>query len=176
MKQLLHVGGAAAAVLSAGCVLERHLAAAPLAGVGALLTGQDGDAARLQARPQPGTAFEAERPGLRPLGLDAARDALLYVPTGYQAATPTPLVLSFHGAGGDAQGGLYPLQPLADHGGFLVLSVPSRGRTWDAVQGDFGPDVAVIDQALDWTFTGYAVDPQSVAVAGFRMAPPTPCR
>src|SRR5207245_6186746 len=65
------------------------------------------------------------------------------------------------------QGGLCPLQPLADDGGFLILSVPSRGRTWDAVLGDFGPDVACVDQSLDWTFARYAVDPQSVAVAGF---------
>ena len=89
------------------------------------------------------------------LGLDAARDALLYVPGTYQATAPAPLVLSFHGAGGNAQGGLYPLQPLADDGGFLVLSVPSRGGTWDAVLGAFGPDVAFIDQALGWTFERY---------------------
>lgn len=157
----------AATVVWAGCALERRLAGAPLAGVEAVLTSQDGDAALLQARPQPGTALEAERPGLSPLGLDAARDALPYVPTGYQVTAPAPLVLSLHGAGGDAQGGLYPLQPLADDGGFLVLSVPSRGRTWDAVLGAFGPDVAFIDQALGWTFDRYAVDPASVAVAGF---------
>jgi phospholipase/carboxylesterase len=80
------------------------------------------------------------------------------VPTGYQASLPVPLVLSLHGAGGNAQGGLYPLQPLADSGGFLVLAVPSRGCTWDVVLGAFGPDVAFVDQALDWTFARYAVD------------------
>jgi predicted esterase len=168
IRQLLYLGpAAAAAVLSAGCAVERRLAAVPLAGVESLLTNQAGGAARLQARPQPGTAGEAERPGLRPVGLDAARDALLYVPAAYQATTPAPLVLSFHGAGGDAQGGLHLLQSPADDGGFLVLSVPSRGRTWDAVLGAFGPDVAFIDQALGWTFERYAVDPESVAVAGF---------
>src|SRR5947208_15768680 len=98
IKQLLHVGGAAAAtVLSAGCALERRLAAAPLAGVEALLTSQDGGGARLQARPRPGTVVETERSGLRSVGLDAAREALLYVPTGYQASAPAPLVLSLHG-------------------------------------------------------------------------------
>jgi phospholipase/carboxylesterase len=168
IRQLLYLGRAVAAtVLSAAQPADRRLAAAPVAGVEALLMRQDRVAARLQARPQPSTTLEAERPGLRLLGLDGARDALLYVPTGYRASTPAPLVLSLHGAGGDAQGGLYPLQPLADDGGFLVLSVPSRGRTWDAVLGDFGPDVAFVDQALDWTFDRYAVDPESVAVAGF---------
>jgi phospholipase/carboxylesterase len=133
----------------------------------ALLTSQHGGAARLQARPQLGTPLEAERPGLRTLGLDAARDALLYVPAAYRATAPAPLVLSFHEAGGDGQGGLYPLQPLADDGAFLVLSVLSRGRTWEAVLAAFRPDVAVIDQALGWTFERYAVDPESVAIAGF---------
>jgi phospholipase/carboxylesterase len=56
---------------------------------------------------------------------------------------------------------------LADGSGFLVLAVPSRGRTWDAVLGAFGPDVAFIDQSLAWTFERYAVDPHAVAVAGF---------
>ena len=168
IRRLLHLGGAVGAtVLSTGCGLERSWTAAPLAGVGALLRSQEDSPAQLQARPQANTPALAEVTGLRTLGLDAARDALLYVPTGYQATTPAPLVLSLHGAGGDAEGGLYPLQPLADSGGFLVLSVASRGRTWDAVLSAFGPDVAFIDQALGWTFERYAVDPSSVAVAGF---------
>ena len=33
--------------------------------------------------------------------------------------------------------------------------------------GAFGPDVAFINQALGWTFERYAVDAESVAVAGF---------
>src|SRR5918912_459588 len=168
LRQLLSLGGAVAAtVVSAGCGLERRWATAPLASVGALVTSQHASAARLQARPHVGTPPLAEAPGLRPLGLDAVRDALLYVPTGYQASVPAPLVLSLHGAGGDAQGGLYPLQPLADDGGFLVLAVPSRDRTWDAVRDTFGLDVAFIDQALAWTFARYAVDPDHLAVAGF---------
>jgi phospholipase/carboxylesterase len=168
IRQLLYLGGAVVAtVLSAGCTLERRLAAAPLAGMEGLLTSQDGGAARLQARPRRGTALQAEDSGLRPLGLDAARDALLYIPAAYEPTTPAPLVLSFHGAGGDAQGGLYPLQPLADDGGFLFLSVPSRRRTWDAVLGGFGPDVPFIDQALEWTFARYAVDPGFIAASGF---------
>ncbi len=92
---------------------------------------------------------------------------MLYVPSGYQAATPAPLVLSLHGAGGDAEGSLHPLQPPADDGGFLLLAVASRGRTWDAIRGGFGPDVAFVDQALAWTFQRYAVEPVYVAVAGF---------
>jgi predicted esterase len=158
------VGGA---IFSGGCGLERRWTAVPLAEMGALLSSQDSATAQLQARPRPSPPAEAAAPGLRPLGLDATRDALLYTPAGYQATAPAPLVLSLHGAGGDAQGGLYPLQALADDGGFLVLSVPSRGRTWDVVLGAFGPDIAFIDQALSRTFARSMVDPTYVAVAGF---------
>ena len=165
--RLVRLGGMAAATI-VGFGLEQRWGATRVAGLGALLTSQDAGAARLQARPDASAPPLDEAPaGLRPLGLDAARDALLYVPTSYSASAPAPLVLSLHGAGGDAQGGLYPLQPLADDGGFLVLAVPSRGRTWDAVLGGFGPDVAFVDQALAWTFAHYAVDPAFLAVAGF---------
>jgi poly(3-hydroxybutyrate) depolymerase len=64
---------------------------------------------RLLARPtkQTGTAPL----GLQPLGLDGDRsnggaqgdrDGLLYVPKGYRANQPAPLVLMMHGAGGNA--------------------------------------------------------------------------
>ncbi len=161
------VGALAPSALSAGCTREWSGTTSPLVGVAALLRAQDGAADQLQARPQSSTSVDAEASGLRRLGLDDVRDALLYVPAGYQAATPAPLVLSLHGAGGDAEGSLYPLQPLADDGGFLLLAVASRGRTWDAILGGFGPDVAFVDQALAWTFQRYAVEPEYVAVAGF---------
>ena len=121
----------------------------------------------LRARPLSGRRLDSGAPGLLRLGLAESRDALLYVPAGYQPASPMPLVLSLHGAGGDAEGGLYPLQPLADSGGFLVLAVPSQAGTWDAVLGGFGPDVTFLDRALSWTFERYAVDPHYVMVAGF---------
>ena len=66
--------------------------------------------------------------------------------------------------------------PLADDGGFLVLAVPSRDRTWDAVRDTFGLDVAFIDQAVAWTFAHYAVDPDRVAVAGFSDGASYACR
>jgi phospholipase/carboxylesterase len=167
MGRLLQLaGGASASSLSAGCALDRRWTAGLRATVGTPLSSQADGAARLRARPRGVHRAEAGTPGLHPLGLAGTRDALLYVPSSYPT-TPAPLVLSLHGAGGDAQGGLYPLQTLADDGGFLLLSVPSRGRTWDAVLGAFGPDVAFLDQALDWTFARYTVDSEYVAVAGF---------
>ena len=49
----------------------------------------------------------------------------------------------------------------------MVLAPASRGDTWDAVLGDFGPDAALIDRALAEVFRTVPVDPARVGVAGF---------
>jgi len=120
---------------------------------------------RLLARPGPPT--DTASPGLQALGLDHNRDALLFVPAGYRADQPAPFVLSLHGAGGDANSGLYPLRDLADDAGLILLSPASRQQTWDAIRGGYGPDVAFIDQALTAAFARCAVDPDQLAVTGF---------
>ncbi len=120
---------------------------------------------RLTARPLP-VAETAPR-GLLRLGLGTLRDGLLYVPASYQANQPAPLVLSLHGAGGNAQQGMRLLQEHADRNGFLVLAVDSRGSTWDMLRGGYGPDVEFINRALIRSFERYAIDPERVAVAGF---------
>lgn len=114
----------------------------------------------------PATASVAPK-GQRALGMAAPRDGLLYVPAGYQAHVPAPLVVVLHGAGGTAQGGLAPLLPLADAAGLILLAPESRGRTWDALTGTFGPDIAFLDQALTQVFIRYAVDRARIAIAGF---------
>lgn len=123
------------------------------------------EAGRISARP--GQTAGAATPGLHPMELDRERDALLFVPVGYRAERPAPFVLSLHGAGGDAQRGLYPLGDLADEAGLVILAPASRGRTWDAILGGFGPDVAVLDRALAAVFGRVAVDPARIGIAGF---------
>jgi len=120
---------------------------------------------RLLARPQQPT--DDAPVGQQPLGLEAGRDGLLYVPAGYQPDRPAPLVLSLHGAGGNEQGGLRLLQSFADEAGLILLSPASRGRSWDVVLDGFGPDVAYIDRALSQTFQRYAVDSTRLAIGGF---------
>jgi phospholipase/carboxylesterase len=121
---------------------------------------------RLRARP--GRASGAAPVGLQPLMLGAARDSYLYVPATYRVERPVPLVLLLHGAGGHAHQGLGLLRSLADAAGLLLLAPASRGRTWDLlVSRRYGPDLALIDRALEQTFSRYAVAPERVAVGGF---------
>ena len=120
---------------------------------------------RLTARP--GVPTKEATPGLSPLGLDGARDALLYVPAGYRAGRPAPLALMLHGAGGESRHGMSLLQHFADRAGLVLLAPDSRRETWDVILGGYGPDVDFIDRALAETFARCAVDPQRVAAGGF---------
>jgi phospholipase/carboxylesterase len=78
---------------------------------------------------------------VRPLDLGPGPVVLLRVRSA-DAAGPQRLVLTLHGAGGNARGGLEPLVPLADAHRLLLLSPSSRDDTWDVItQGGWGSDV-----------------------------------
>ena len=124
---------------------------------------------RLRARP-------AEMPAeVAPVGLlmlepdGVPSDGYLYVPAGYRAEDPVPLVLLLHGAGEDARDGLAQLRGSADAAGLILLALSSRGPTWDSIlgHGRYGPDVAAIDRALEHAFSRCAVDPARVAIGGY---------
>jgi predicted esterase len=95
------------------------------------------------------------------------RDALLHVPAGLPVGQAAPLVITLHGAGGRGEAGLALLRSQADERGLLLLGPSSRGTTWDAIRGRYGPDVRVIDRALHQVFREMAVDRERIAVAGF---------
>jgi predicted esterase len=123
--------------------------------------------AALTARPSGSPSGPPPGPGEQPLGLEASRDALLHVPPGLSPERPAGLVVLLHGAGGDAAGGLSLLRPFADARGLLLLAPASRRATWDGVRGRYGPDVEVVDRALDRVFGSIAVDPDRIAIGGF---------
>ncbi len=129
------------------------------------LGSQGGGRGRLQVCPR--LPIETTPLGLQPLGLSTGRDGLLYVPAASQSGQPMPFVLLLHGAGGNAQHSLAPLLQLADEAGLILLAPESRGRTWDLLLSDYGPDVAFIDRALTHTFARYATDPVHLAIGGF---------
>jgi phospholipase/carboxylesterase len=104
--------------------------------------------------------------GQYPLNLDKQRDGLIYVPRGYKAGVPMPLIVMFHGAGGSGLGtqGTFPY---ADEFGAIVLAPDSRDeRTWDLVLGEYGPDVEFLLLAVGQVLKRCAVDRQRMTVAG----------
>lgn len=151
----------AGAVLLAGCAVGDRDVRMP----------RDLDrSAVLTARPATPSSVPRADPvpsGDRPLGLVTDRDAVLHVPAGLTDGRAAPLLVALHGAGGSASGGLALLGPLADERGILVLAPASRGPTWDAVRGRYGPDTALLDRALQAVFAAVPVDPGRIAVAGF---------
>ena len=120
---------------------------------------------RLTARPATPTA--SVNLGEQSLSLGDGRDGLLYVPASYAAAKPAPLVLMLHGATGSARGALRPFRELADDAGLVLLAPESRGNTWDAIRGDYGPDIAFIDRALTWVFQRVKIDADRLTIEGF---------
>jgi phospholipase/carboxylesterase len=123
------------------------------AGLGSLVAARTGRAQELT-------------PGQYPLDLDKVRDGVLYIPKGYKAGAPMPLVVMFHGAGGSGLNTQY-MWPLADEFGFIVLAPDSRDeRTWDLVLGVYGPDVEFLMEAFRQVLAKCAVDRQRLTVAG----------
>ena len=131
--------------------------------------GQNGPAeGRLKARPA--REVRAAAPvGLQLIGEGVTRgDYLLYVPKTYRAESPALLMLWLHGAGSRGRVFLSPeLQGQADTARMLLLVPTSKEYTWDVIVGRYGPDVAMIDRALESTFNRYAIDPARIAVGGF---------
>lgn len=119
---------------------------------------------RLTACPRPGITSSGG--GSRPLGLGAARDAILQLPA-KAAAAPLPLLVLLHGAGGSGAGILRRLGSFGDDAGVAVLAPDSRDSTWDAIRGEFGPDVTFLNRALERVFETVTVDPARVSVGGF---------
>ncbi len=125
-------------------------------------------AGRLVTRPGSGVPSSEIQRGLQTLGLDRDEDAILYVPESYRHEQPAPLVVLFHGAGGDARAGISPLLNHADMVGALLVAINSREGTWDIItSGGFGADIALLERALQVTFSRFAVDASRIAAAGF---------
>jgi predicted esterase len=76
-------------------------------------------------------------------------------------------VLALHGATQRAGFAMRIWRPQADAAGFALLAVESTDVTWDAIRGDYGADVRLIDRALELTFARVNVDPQRVVLEGF---------
>jgi phospholipase/carboxylesterase len=158
-RELLRVAGGAL-----GVPLGTSLAL-PLAAVAASACGGQAPE-RLVPAPAANDAprFPRAAPGVQPLGLGGERDGVLVVP---EREGPVSLILMLHGAGGTGRRAARLLGPMAAELGCAVLSPDSRGGTWDAVTGAFGPDVRYLERALAEAAVRCELAPGRVAVAGF---------
>ena len=123
-----------------------------------------GEAAHLSARP--GAPSDPQPNGRYELNLAGGRDGWYYIPPGLDPAQPAPLLVTLHGAGGNARSFDGAIK-YADSLGMVVMAPDSRNVTWDVVGGSFGPDVAFIDAALQVVFSEVAIDPDRMALSGF---------
>ncbi len=122
-------------------------------------------AGRLRARVDPSHSPPEPARLTRPLGLDA-RDAYLFIPADLDLSQPVPLVLALHGAGQGAADLLGQIDREAARAGVVVVSVSSRGATWNLEGGPVGADAAFIDRALQAVFQQVRIDPARIAVLG----------
>lgn len=128
------------------------------------------DRGHLSARlPLPGSGPAANAAnGLRKLELGSRRDSYVYVPVDYSPDQPMPLVLLLHGAGGHAHDGLRVLLHLADSAGLILAAPASHAATWDIIAGRaYGPDLSLVDRALEHVFANYAIDTAHLGIGGF---------
>lgn len=126
--------------------------------------------AALTITAQPGTPSQQAAQGTTELGLATPRDGWLYVPTNYNHATPTPLVVLLHGANGSANNwdATFQYKTIADSYGVVLLAIDSRYPTWDAIQTPFfGVDVEFLNDAMEFVFDRVNVDPQKISISGF---------
>lgn len=125
--------------------------------------------AKLTITAQPGTPTQSIAEGYTTLGLANPRDAFIYVPTSYDPAEPARLLVLLHGAGADRTQWMTPeIESFAELDAVVVLATESRNETWDvAFLGRYDPDVAFLNDALEWTFQRINVDPNLVAIGGF---------
>jgi phospholipase/carboxylesterase len=143
------------------------IAAASMPGCVSRALMEAGEASTQHVRARPGSGASTVEPGTHALNLRAQRDTLLYVPKSARLDQPAPLMVYLHGATGSEEQGIRRLGPLADEMGFVVLSPASQGGTWDAIRDEYGPDVKLIDRALERTFAICRVDPKRIGLSGF---------
>lgn len=106
-------------------------------------------------------------PGQHDLKLgEADRDGVIYIPRGYTAEKPAPLMVMLHGAGNTGRGVAYTF-PLADEFGVVILAPDSRNEaTWDLLLTGYGPDVEFIGAALKHTYNRCTIDRKRMALGG----------
>jgi phospholipase/carboxylesterase len=138
-----------------------------LLGNGSCRAAAQSSDSHLSARP--GASVEKTAPGLSRIAVAGGRDAVLYVPAGYQPGRAAPLLVLLHGATQSSE--LWTRNPelfrLADEHGIVLLMPNSISNSWDLMRGGFGPDVVRLDSSLAQVFRRCSIDPRRIALGGF---------
>ncbi|MBS0340800.1 MAG: esterase [Proteobacteria bacterium] len=129
--------------------------------LGGALTG------RMSFRPGHAPRAAPLPPGRHGLSFAEGREAVLVVPDDLPVDAPLPLLVMFHGAGGEANRVLPHLVAHARARRFLLLAPQSMYPTWDIVIGGHGPDLERLDAALSRVAEHFPIDPARLAFAGF---------
>ena len=122
---------------------------------------------RLSFRLPPEPTAAPLPPGRHALQFEEGREAVLVVPEGLVLDVPVPLLVLFHGAGGEANKVLPFFVRWARAQRFLLLAPQSMFPTWDIVIGGHGPDLERLDAALRQVASHFRLDPAHLAFAGF---------
>jgi phospholipase/carboxylesterase len=105
-------------------------------------------------RCQPGTVqLDADKP--QPIRLRVTKEG---------GGTPRTLIVSLHGAGGSAKGGLWIFRAATTKPGVVVVAPASSGRGWDPQQD---ADVVVVERAIRLASTRCSIDRARIAIGGF---------
>jgi len=124
-------------------------------------------AGRLTFRPGARPVAAPLPPGRHGLSFADGREAVLVVPEDMPVDKPLPLLVMFHGAGGEANRVLPHFVPHARARRFLLLAPQSMFPTWDIVIGGHGPDLQRLDAALSLVAEHFHLDAGRLAFAGF---------
>lgn len=146
-----------AAAALASCATARTRTAPPPP----MLTGTPGRLALEVPKDSPPMGLT---PGIHRLNSESG-SALLYVPADRPGLRP--LLVVFHGAGGEARTMIDLLKSQAEEQGVVLLAPQSADHTWDRITGDYGADAAVLQQLLTAVATLLPLDPARVGVGGF---------
>ncbi|MDI9227982.1 hypothetical protein QMZ20_18610 [Serratia bockelmannii] len=88
-------------------------------------------------------------------------------PPSLKSSAPAPLVIFFHGAGGEDAGALAQLHNLSETFRFILFAPRSGADSWDLLRGGWGEDADAVVRQLAWLKNRYKIDDKHIVMAGF---------
>lgn len=121
----------------------------------------------LLARPNGLVLPSGHQAGFHLVTAHSVQRGTVFVPDTDGRAGELPLAVILHGASG-IDGGLVEMTiEYARKTGMIVVVPQSHGTSWDILRGGYGPDVAFVDEMLNWAMTRFPIDPARIGIGGF---------